>query len=235
MLEVVHKSVFYQCKNSAGSNQDWHFDTTGVFRSLYQSGNCLNTGSQILVYTNGDSVELIADGESLGVQTIAPYDAGVFLIQGTTTPKNLYAVAKKNGKAWGAQNVTQSSKPVSLVVEVDYPTNKAPIFSDAQDVALLRVYAVDQNGVLVRTALDVVTFTVVSGQGRIVGTGNGDPSDHMPDQGNKRGLWNGYARGIVGANLSSTAGTITVQVSSPGLMSAQVSISTVPRNGVMYL
>jgi len=108
-------------------------------------------------------------------------------------------------------------------------------FSDGQDVALLRVYAVDQNGVLVRTATDVITFTVVSGSGRIVGTGNGDPSDHMPDQGNKRGLWNGYARGVVGADLYSGSGTITVQVAAPLLKTAQVTISTVPRKGVMYL
>jgi len=133
---------------------------------------------------------------------------------------------------WGKQTVGRGGTANSILLEIERPQNQNPIFSDGQDVALLRVSVVDSNGLLARSAANEITFSVVSGAGRIVGTGNGNPSDHTPDQGNKRQVFNGLARVIVGANQNGSMGKLVIQASAAGIPSTQITINTIPRAGV---
>jgi beta-galactosidase len=69
----------------------------------------------------------------------------------------------------------------------------------------------------------------VSGEGSLIGVGNGDPNCQESDKAPKRSLFNGLAQVIVQANK--TPGTITVEAFTepyppPKLPSAQVTITT---------
>eukprot|EP01044_Picomonas_judraskeda_P003708 COSAG03_NODE_311_length_9123_cov_2.643506_15_plen_67_part_00 len=50
-----------------------------------------------------------------------------------------------------------------------------------QDVGLLRAEVVDAAGRVVPSAAHNISFTVLAGPGRIIGVGNGDPTNHQPN------------------------------------------------------
>src|SRR6202035_5469146 len=79
----------------------------------------------------------------------------------------------------------------------------------------------DAQGRLVPVTADEVIFHV-SGSGKLVGTGNGDPTDQAPDKGDRRKAFSGLCMGLVQAGKQ--AGSITVEVSAPGLTSATATI-----------
>jgi len=97
------------------------------------------------------------------------------------------------------------------------------LLADGQDVAVLKTEALDSSGRWVPTAGDMVRFTV-SGPGRIIGVGNGDPNSHENDKAPGRSLYNGLAQAIV--QSTQTAGEIHVTASA-GQRSGQFTANVV--------
>jgi len=81
----------------------------------------------------------------------------------------------------------------------------------------------DAQGRVVPTAMNEVTFSV-TGPGRIIGVGNGDPSSHEPDRASKRNAFNGLCMALVQATKE--AGEIRVEATSAGLASGTATIVT---------
>ena len=81
----------------------------------------------------------------------------------------------------------------------------------------------DAKGRVVPDAGNLLRFEL-SGPGKIIGVGNGDPSDHEPDKASERRAFNGYAQVIEQA--AQTNGTIELLANSPTLKSARVKIKT---------
>jgi beta-galactosidase len=84
------------------------------------------------------------------------------------------------------------------------------------------VSILDNAGRVVPTADNEVTFRV-SGPGKVLGVGNGDPSSHEPDKADRRHAFNGHCLVIVQAGVR--AGRIVLTAASPGLAPARVVIS----------
>jgi len=108
-----------------------------------------------------------------------------------------------------------------LVLEAD----RADIAADGEDVAVVTVRVEDANGRLVPVADDEATFQV-TGPGRIIGVGNGDPSSHEADKGTVRRAFNGLCVAIVQATR--TAGELRVQATAPGLAAGEAAIQCRP-------
>ena len=70
-----------------------------------------------------------------------------------------------------------------------------------------------------------VTFSV-SGKGRLIGTGNGDPTNQEPDKGPARKAFCGLCMALVQSNKAD--GKITVEAASPWLAAASVTIAAKP-------
>ena len=68
---------------------------------------------------------------------------------------------------------------------------------DGQDVALVRATIVDVAGRVVQNANHKITFEIVSGPGRIVGTNNGDPQNHDENHAVSRPAYHGLLRAVV--------------------------------------
>ena len=69
---------------------------------------------------------------------------------------------------------------------------------DGQDAALVRLSVVDTAGRLVPQGPPAnVTFSVVSGPGRVIGVGNGDPTSHERNKATWRTTHPGLARAVV--------------------------------------
>jgi beta-galactosidase len=99
--------------------------------------------------------------------------------------------------------------------------DRQQISADGEDVAMFAVAVQDAQGRVVPITDNVVTFKV-TGAGKLIGVGNGDPTDQEPDKGNARKAFSGYCLAI--AQASKTAGDVTVEATSPGLASASVTV-----------
>ena len=92
--------------------------------------------------------------------------------------------------------------------------DRMEIDADGEDVAILKVEALDKEGRPVPTASHLIGFKV-SGEGALIGVGNGDPNCHESEKGNERSLFNGLAQVIVQSNK--TPGEIYIEaVKGPG-------------------
>ena len=99
--------------------------------------------------------------------------------------------------------------------------DRMEISANGEDVAMFAVEVHDAQGRVVPITDNEVTFRV-SGEGRLIGTGNGDPTNQEPDKGSSRKAFSGLCMALVQSMKS--AGTITVEASSPGLTQASVTI-----------
>jgi beta-galactosidase len=171
----------------------------------------------VWVHSNLDRVELFLNGRSLGSQAMqrnshlawkVPYAPGSIEARGF----------KDNAQVLVATRETTGA-PAAIVVRPD----RASIHADGEDVTVLEVQVVDAAGRIVPTADNQVTFAV-SGEGRLLGVGNGDPSSHEADKGSVRRAFNGLCCAII--QSSKSPGSIQVVASASGLRSATLAIPT---------
>ena len=176
----------------------------------------------VWVHSNLDSVELFLNGRSLGSQKVEPlthlewsvkYEPGVLEARGT-----------KDGKIVLVEKRETTGKPESIRLTAD----RAEINADGEDISVITVEALDGHGRAIPTADYPVKFKI-SGEGALIGVGNGDPNCQESDKEPQRSLFNGLAQVIVQA--SRTPGTITVEAYTeqrpgPKLPSTTVTIAT---------
>jgi len=144
----------------------------------------------VWVHSNLDEVELFLNGKSLGSQQVprlghvewkVKYEPGVIEARGT-----------KGGKIVLAEKRETTGPTVAIRLTAD----RTEIDADGQDIAILKVEALDKEGRPVPTADNHIGFTV-SGAGALIGVGNGDPNCQESDKEPKRSLFNGLAQVIV--------------------------------------
>ncbi len=79
--------------------------------------------------------------------------------------------------------------------------------TDGCDVAVIRVAIKDAKGRVVPIADNLVTFSI-EGPGKIIDTGNGNPSSHEPDKASQRLAFNGYCLVLVQSEKKSRGNQI---------------------------
>lgn len=217
----------------------------------------------IAVYSNAPVTELILNGRSLGECTMSFADYCQWnLSAGGFVPGNLTAVARasEGGEVLSTDTSLTPGAPARVLLSLDAPalatgTGEA-LLADGEDAALVRASIVDSAGRLCSGASDRVSFTVVSGPGKVLGVGNGDPSSHEPNVASERSAYAGLARAVVqvtvdavsptralrasidvdGADVSPLGVTdIVLEASAPGLGRGRVTIpvSTNARDSVL--
>jgi beta-galactosidase len=119
--------------------------------------------------------------------------------------------------------MTTKRETTGAAAKLVMTADRTEISADGEDVAFFAVEVQDAQGRVVPITETQVTFKV-SGEGKLVGTGNGDPTNQESDKGSSRKAFSGLCMGI--AQASKTAGKITVEASSPGLAPASVTVAT---------
>ena len=119
-------------------------------------------------------------------------------------PGVLEARGTKDGKVVLVEKRETTGEPESIRLTAD----RTEINADGEDVAVLRVEVLDKEGRAIPTADNMISFKV-TGEGALIGVGNGDPNCQESDKEPKRSLFNGLAQVIV--QSSKTPGTITVE------------------------
>ena len=170
---------------------------------------------KIHCYTNCEEVELFLNGKSMGRQKAVAYAKLIWPL--IYQPGKLEARGYKYGKVITKDIVETTSAPSQLSLSSDVNTLKA----DGCDVAVIRIAIKDAKGRVVPTATNLVKFSV-EGPGRIIGTGNGNPSSHEPDKASQRMAFNGYC--LVLVQSDKTAGVIRLKATSEKLTDNEVVI-----------
>ena len=123
----------------------------------------------VWVHSNLDEVELFVNGRSLGSQKVphlghlewkVKYEPGVIEARGT-----------KDGKLV----LTEKRETTGPTVAIRLTADRTEIAADGEDVAILKVEALDKEGRPVPTAANLIGFKV-TGAGSLIGVGNGDPN-----------------------------------------------------------
>jgi beta-galactosidase len=163
-------------------------------------------------FTNCDRAELFLNGKSQGVREVERNSHAAW--------KVLYAPGKLEARGYreGRLALTAVRETSGQAKRLRISADRESIRADGEDIVVLSVMVADDAGRPVPTANDVVTFDV-SGAGRLIGVGNGDPSSHESDKVPFRRLFNGLAMGIVQASRED--GAMTIVVRSPGLVEAR--------------
>ena len=203
------KDIYYYYKA-------WWSDKTVLH--IFPHWNWLGREGQeidIWCYSNCDEVELFLNGEGLGKKKMKSKSHLEWKVE--YAPGILEARGYRDGKEIATTKVETTGEPAELKLIPDRLVVKA----DNEDVSMVTVAVVDEHGRVVPTAGNEVTLSV-SGNGRIIGIGNGDPSSHESDKAMKRKAFNGLCQVIV--QSSREPGEIRLTAESPGLKSISVTI-----------
>lgn len=130
---------------------------------------------EVRAHSNCEEVELFLNGTSLGRKKMEPNGHLAWPVR--NAPGTLVAQGYRAGKETLTTKVETTGPAAAVALVPDRPAIKA----DGRDVAVVTVEIRDAAGRIVPTADTPVGFTI-SGPGRIIGVGNGDPSSHEPDQ-----------------------------------------------------
>jgi beta-galactosidase len=163
---------------------------------------------RVIAFSNARQVELFLDGRSLGVKGVAhdgfaewqvPYQAGQLAAKGYT-----------DGKTVATEELATTGPAARIRL--------APAFTDVaangEDAVVVPISVLDQQGRVVPDSDNQITVQLTGG-GRLVGIGNGNPADHDPDQAARRKVFHGHCLVIIQAGTEPA--TLELSVSSPGL------------------
>lgn len=143
-------------------------------------------------------------------------------------PGELKVVAYKKGEKWAEDVVETTGKPTHLEVSAD----RNEIQADGKDLAFITIRVADSSGVVILNANNLIQFTI-KGNGIIVATDNGDPTDFVPFPSHKRKAFNGLSLAIIRSKSEAT-GAIILTAKSLGLKEAQVVITSMSVECIFY-
>jgi len=196
----------------------------------------------VTCYTNCDTVELFLNGRSFGVKgyefprlgmegTYGNYPARAKALR-TTSDLHLTwdipyeagilkAVAIRNGVITETVKISTTGEPAAISLSVD----RANITADRRDVAHITVEVRDENGRVVPTADNEITFEI-EGPGKLIGVDNGAPFSHEDYKAFHRKAFNGLCLAII--QSTAVAGPIKISATSPTLRSDSLAMMTNP-------
>ncbi len=161
----------------------------------------------VWVNSNADNVELFLNGKSQGkkdmprnghLQWVVKYEPG-------TLEAIAYKKARLDGTVGQGRKLTSKVETTGKAVDVVVSPYKTTMIADGKDATVINISVIDGEGREIPTANNLIKFSV-TGDAKIIGAGNGDPSSHEQDKYNdtvaQRHLFNGKCQVILQAGLT---------------------------------
>ena len=125
-------------------------------------------------FSNCEEVELFLNGQSLGKKAMSANSHLAWKVK--------YAPGTLEAKGLNAGQVVAQDKveTTGLAAGIKLSPDRAAIKADGEDLSVITVAVVDDQGRVAPVAGNLVEFDL-AGPGRILGVGNGDPSCHEAD------------------------------------------------------
>ena len=174
---------------------------------------------EVSVYSSCDQVELILNGQTLGMK---PTSTGTKLIATWMVPYQpgiLKAIGYKNRKQVTVSELRSVEDPSGIKLTSD----RDKISSSGQDLCYLTAELTDKEGHRNPKAENKVTFEI-KGPGKIIATGNANPVSLESYMQPYRKAWHGKCLAIIKSGTE--RGTITITATSPGLEPAVLTITS---------
>jgi beta-galactosidase len=130
---------------------------------------------KVVAYSNCDNVELFLNKKSLGKKAMKKNGHLEWLVK--YIPGTLEAIGYKNGK----KIITDKIQTTNAAATINLTADKNAISANKEDIAMITVDALDKNNLHVPDATDEITFSI-TGPGKIIGVGNGNPSSLEADK-----------------------------------------------------
>jgi beta-galactosidase len=156
----------------------------------------------VWVHSNLDSVELFVNGKSQGPKKVPHLGHVEWKVR--YEPGSIEARGTKGGKVVLIEKRETTGPAVAIRLTAD----RTEIDADGEDVAIVKVEALDKDGRPVPTAQNLIGFNI-SGAGTFLGVGNGNPNCQESDKEPKRSLFNGLAQVIL--QSTKQAGAIQIE------------------------
>jgi beta-galactosidase len=175
---------------------------------------------EVWCHTNLDSVELFLNGTSLGTKSVRNNSHLEWKVK--YVPGVLEARGWRNGRVILTDRRETTGAPDGIALRAD----RKSIAANGSDLSVICAEVVDARGRTVPTASNRISFSV-SGPGRLIGLGNGDPSCHEADKPasfneGQRSAFNGLCMALTQSLRH--AGEVHVSASSPGLSNGSLVI-----------
>jgi beta-galactosidase len=144
----------------------------------------------VWVYSNLEEVELRVNGASLGRQKVPHLGHVQWNVK--------YEPGSIEARGFRGDQVVLSEKRETTgpAASIRLTADRTEINADGEDIAMLKVEALDKEGRPVPIANNKIAFTL-SGPAKLIGVGNGDPNCQESDKAPKRSLFNGLAQVII--------------------------------------
>lgn len=173
----------------------------------------------VWVNSNADEVELFLNGKSLGKKTMPRNSHLQWEVN--YDPGTLEAIGYKKGR-----KITSKVETTGRAFNVEMIPDKTTLLADGKDATVVNISITDEQGREVPIADNLVKF-YISGDAKIIGVGNGDPSSHEPDKcadgAWQRGAFNGKCQVIIQAGKKS--GTVVLEAKANGLNAAKLNLN----------
>jgi beta-galactosidase len=176
-----------------------------------------NKKMNVVVYSRCQSVKLELNGKLIGEQKVPeksitgtfelPYEPGTLVAKGYTDGKEVASTVLKT-----------TGQPVAIRLKAD----RTKIKADSNDLSYVSVEVVDAEGNVVPYEDNIEISYTISGNGEIVGVGNGNTEDLSSFQQPKKKLFHGKGQLIIRPEGSS--GKIVLKASAKGLEENSIEI-----------
>jgi beta-galactosidase len=208
------KDIFYYYKSWWGAEPVLH-----LFPHWNWPGK-ENSMLEVRCFSNLESVELFVNGKSQGSKAVVRNSHLTWSVK--YEPGAIEARGSKGGKVVLVERRETTGEPAKLVLR----PNRRKLAADRMDTSAITIEVQDAQGRVMPTASNRVRFKL-TGAGKIIGVGNGDPSCHEADRPEApdsatRSAFNGLC--LVMVQPSRQGGMIRVEASAEGLLGASVEI-----------
>lgn len=190
-----------------------------VVQTVFSDWTPANTSAHeenVEVYSNCDEVELMLNGRSLGSKPRAADDAPRTW-RVAFEPGTIAAIARNKGQVVANHELRTAGKPAKILLAAD----RRRIELDWNDVATVTANVVDEHGVLVPRADNLIAFQI-AGPGVIAAVDSADNTSHEPFQSSERHAFQGWCLAVLKA--AAAKGKFTVTAASAGLAGASMTI-----------
>lgn len=172
---------------------------------------------RVAVPTNCEEVEIFVNGASYGKKSSDCINTPEWQI--VFEPGEIEAVGYVSGKVAARDKRVTAGSPYAVKLMPERTT----LSGDGKDTLVINVAVVDENGVVVPYADNLINFAIDDNSAAYVrGVGNGDPNSHEPDNANYRRAYCGLCQVLVTSLPGS--GKFTFTARAEGLQPATLDI-----------
>ena len=111
-------------------------------------------------------------------------------------------VIEAYGYKGGKQVMIEKRETTGAAAQLAMTVDRKEILADGEDVAMFAVEVKDSKGRFIPMADNELSFRI-SGSGKLIGVGNGDPTSHESDIGSVRKAFSGMCMAIIKSTKNS--------------------------------